>query len=164
MAGSVNKVILLGNLGIDPDVRTMQNGKKVCNLSIATSDSWKDKETGEKKDKTEWHRVVVFNEGLIGVIEQYIKKGTKLYIEGSLQTRKWTDDSGTEKYTTEVLVQGYGGRIDIVSAKGNNQEIPDNSSNVSDNNETKKEVEVTNEDNKNDDSKSKNIDDEDIPF
>ena len=163
MAGSVNKVILLGNLGIDPDIRTMQNGKKVCNLSIATSESWKDKETGEKKEKTEWHRVVVFNEGLIGIIEQYIKKGTKLYIEGSLQTRKWTDDSGTEKYTTEVLVQGYGGRIDIVSAKGNNQEVPDDTSNNNDNNETKK-VEATDDASKSDDSKSENIDEEDIPF
>ena len=163
MAGSVYKVILLGNLGIDPDIRTMQNGKKVCNLSIATSESWKDKETGEKKDKTEWHRVVVFNEGLIGIIEQYIKKGTKLYIEGSLQTRKWTDDSGTEKYTTEVLVQGYGGRIDIVSAKGNNQEVPDDTSNNNDNNETKK-VEATDDASKSDDSKSENIDEEDIPF
>ena len=122
MAGSVNKVILLGNLGQDPDVRTMQSGKKVATMSLATSDSWKDKETGEKKEKTEWHRVVVFNEGLIGVVENYIKKGTKLYIEGAIQTRKWTDDSGTEKYTTEIVIQGYGGRIDIVSAKGNNQE------------------------------------------
>ena len=122
MAGSVNKVILLGNLGQDPDIRTMQSGKKVATMSIATSDSWKDKDTGEKKEKTEWHRVVVFNEGLIGVVENYIKKGTKLYIEGALQTRKWTDDAGTEKYTTEIVIQGYGGRIDIVSAKGNNQE------------------------------------------
>ena len=122
MAGSVNKVILLGNLGQDPDVRTMQSGKKVATMSLATSDSWKDKDTGEKKEKTEWHRVVVFNEGLVGVVENYIKKGTKLYIEGAIQTRKWTDDSGTEKYTTEIVIQGYGGRIDIVSAKGNNQE------------------------------------------
>ena len=117
MASSVNKVILLGNLGRDPDIRTMQNGKKVCSFSIATSDSWKDKETGEKKEKTEWHRVVVFNEGLVGVVENYVKKGSKLYIEGSLQTRKWTDDSGTEKYTTEVIVQGYGARIDMLDTK-----------------------------------------------
>ena len=123
MPGSVNKVILLGNLGQDPDVRTMQNGKKVCTFSVATSDSWKDKDTGEKKEKTEWHRVVVFNEGLVGVVENYIKKGTKVYVEGSLQTRKWTDDKGTEKYTTEIIIQGYGGRIDIVSAKGSNQEL-----------------------------------------
>ena len=123
MPGSVNKVILLGNLGRDPDVRTMQNGKKVCTFSIATSDSWKDKESGEKKEKTEWHRVVVFNEGLVGVVEQYVKKGSKLYIEGSLQTRKWTDDSGNDKYTTEVVIQGYGGRIDMLDGKNSNPEI-----------------------------------------
>ena len=160
MAGSVNKVILLGNLGQDPDVRTMQNGKKVCTFSIATSDSWKDKETGEKKEKTEWHRVVVFNEGLVGVIENYVKKGSKLYVEGSLQTRKWTDDSGTEKYTTEIVIQGYGGRIDMIGSKGNNQEIP--------NDEPKQEIEKENklENNKEKsvDDKSDNLNEEDIPF
>ena len=160
MAGSVNKVILLGNLGQDPDVRTMQNGKKVCTFSIATSDSWKDKETGEKKEKTEWHRVVVFNEGLVGVIENYVKKGSKLYVEGSLQTRKWTDDSGTEKYTTEIVIQGYGGRIDMIGSKGNNQEIP--------NDEPKQEIEKENklENNKEKcvDDKSENLNEEDIPF
>ena len=135
MPGSVNKVILLGNLGQDPDVRTMQNGKKVCTFSVATSDSWKDKDTGEKKEKTEWHRVVVFNEGLVGVVENYIKKGTKVYVEGSLQTRKWTDDKGTEKYTTEIIIQGYGGRIDIVSAKGSNQELSEDKD-ISENNDT----------------------------
>ena len=165
MAGSVNKVILLGNLGQDPDVRTMQNGKKVCTFSIATSDSWKDKETGEKKEKTEWHRVVVFNEGLIGVVENYIKKGTKLYIEGSLQTRKWTDDKGIEKYTTEIVIQGYGGRIDIVSAKGNNQELSQDqdvseSADVSNKETVSKENTKTNTDDKSDTS----IDEEDIPF
>ena len=122
MAGSLNKVLLIGRLGADPEIKQMANGKNVARLSLATSNSWKDKNTGEKKEKTEWHRIVVFNEGLVGVVENYIKKGTKLYIEGALQTRKWTDDSGTEKYTTEVVIQGYGGRIDIVSAKGNNQE------------------------------------------
>ena len=161
MAGSVNKVILLGNLGQDPDIRSMQNGKKVCTFSMATSDSWKDKETGEKKEKTEWHRVVVFNEGLIGVIENYIKKGTKLYVEGSLQTRKWTDDKGTEKYTTEIVIQGYGGRIDIVSAKGNNEELPKDHD-VSENN-----IDPIKETNSNE-NKEKSIDDnlneEDIPF
>ena len=160
MAGSVNKVILLGNLGQDPDVRTMQNGKKVCTFSIATSDSWKDKETGEKKEKTEWQRVVVFNEGLVGVIENYVKKGSKLYVEGSLQTRKWTDDSGTEKYTTEIVIQGYGGRIDMIGSKGNNQEIP--------NDEPKQEIEKENklENNKEKsvDDKSENLNEEDIPF
>ena len=165
MAGSVNKVILLGNLGQDPDIRTMQNGKKVCTFSIATSDSWKDKETGEKKEKTEWHRVVVFNEGLIGVVENYIKKGTKLYIEGALQTRKWTDDKGIEKYTTEIVIQGYGGRIDIVSAKGNDQEL-------SQDQDVSEKIDVSNKETvskenikKNTDDKSDtSIDEEDIPF
>ena len=165
MAGSVNKVILLGNLGQDPDIRTMQNGKKVCTFSIATSDSWKDKETGEKKEKTEWHRVVVFNEGLIGVVENYIKKGTKLYIEGALQTRKWTDDKGIEKYTTEIVIQGYGGRIDIVSAKGNNQELSQDQD-VSENADVSNKETVSKENiKKNTDDKSDtSIDEEDIPF
>ena len=164
MAGSVNKVILLGNLGRNPDIRTMQNGKKVCTLSLATSDSWKDKETGEKKEKTEWHRVVVFNEGLIGVVENYVKKGTKLYIEGSLQTRKWTDESGNEKYTTEIVIQGYGGRIDIVSAKGSEQEIsgdqdiPENIDAPSKENDSKKIKEKSTND------KSDKLDGGDIPF
>ena len=160
MAGSVNKVILLGNLGQDPDVRTMQNGKKICTFSIATSDSWKDKETGEKKEKTEWHRVVVFNEGLVGVIENYVKKGSKLYVEGSLQTRKWTDDSGTEKYTTEIVIQGYGGRIDMIGSKGNNQEI----SNDEPKQEIEKENKLENNKEKSVDDKSENLNEEDIPF
>jgi len=164
MAGSVNKVILLGNLGADPDVRTMQNGKKVCTFSLATSDSWKDKDTGEKKEKTEWHRVVVFNEGLAGVVENYIKKGTKLYIEGSLQTRKWTDDSGTEKYTTEIVIQGYGGRIDIISAKGNNQELSDDSQVPKDASESKNNLDAKKDKEKKIDDKSENLDEEDIPF
>ena len=164
MAGSVNKVILLGNLGVDPDIRTMQNGKKVCTFSMATSDSWKDKETGEKKEKTEWHRVVVFNEGLIGVIENYIKKGTKLYVEGSLQTRKWTDDKGTEKYTTEIVIQGYGGRIDIVSAKGNNEELPKDHDVSENNTDPIKETNSNENKEKSIDNKSDNLNEEDIPF
>ena len=164
MAGSVNKVILLGNLGQDPDIRTMQNGKKVCTFSLATSDSWKDKETGEKKEKTEWHRVVVFNEGLIGVVESYIKKGTKLYVEGSLQTRKWTDDKGVEKYTTEIVIQGYGGRIDIVSAKGNNQELSQDQDTSETNGDPKKEIDSKDSKEKNIDDKSDNLNEEDIPF
>ena len=165
MAGSVNKVILLGNLGQDPDIRTMQNGKKVCTFSLATSDSWKDKETGEKKEKTEWHRVVVFNEGLIGVVESYIKKGTKLYLEGALQTRKWTDDKGVEKYTTEIVIQGYGGRIDIVSAKGNNQELSQDQ-NVSESADVSNKETVSKENTKKntDDKSDTSIDEEDIPF
>ena len=164
MAGSVNKVILLGNLGGDPDIRTMQNGKKVCSFSMATSDSWKDKETGEKKEKTEWHRVVVFNEGLIGVVESYIKKGTKLYLEGSLQTRKWTDDKGVEKYTTEIVIQGYGGRIDIVSAKSNNQELSQDQDISETNTDPKKEIDSKDSKEKNIDDKSDNLNEEDIPF
>ena len=164
MAGSVNKVILLGNLGQDPDIRTMQNGKKVCTFSIATSNSWKDKDTGEKKEKTEWHRVVVFNEGLVGVVENYIKKGTKLYIEGSLQTRKWTDDSGTEKYTTEIVIQGYGGRIDIVSAKGNNQEQSENQDVLENNDVAKKAIDSKDKKEQSIDDKSDNLKEEDIPF
>ena len=164
MAGSVNKVILLGNLGQDPDVRTMQSGKKVATMSLATSDSWKDKDTGEKKEKTEWHRIVVFNEGLIGVVENYIKKGTKLYIEGALQTRKWTDDAGTEKYTTEIVIQGYGGRIDIVSAKGNNQEHLE-SQDIADNNDaSEKKIDSKDDKEKTTDDKSDNLNEEDIPF
>ena len=164
MAGSVNKVILLGNLGQDPDVRTMQSGKKVATMSIATSDSWKDKDTGEKKEKTEWHRIVVFNEGLVGVVENYIKKGTKLYIEGALQTRKWTDDSGTEKYTTEIVIQGYGGRIDIVSAKGNNQEHLESQDKADSNNASEKKIDSKDDKEKTIDDKSDNLNEEDIPF
>ena len=164
MAGSVNKVILLGNLGQDPDVRTMQSGKKIATMSIATSDSWKDKDTGEKKEKTEWHRIVVFNEGLVGVVENYIKKGTKLYIEGALQTRKWTDDSGTEKYTTEVVIQGYGGRIDIVSAKGNNQEQSENQDVLENNDVAKKAIDSKDKKEQSIDDKSDNLKEEDIPF
>ena len=162
MPGSVNKVILLGNLGQDPDVRTMQNGKKVCTFSVATSDSWKDKDTGEKKEKTEWHRVVVFNEGLVGVVENYIKKGTKVYVEGSLQTRKWTDDKGSDMYTTEIIIQGYGGRIDIVSAKGSNQELSEDKD-ISENNDTSNKKVAPDENKDVLDDKS-DLNEEDIPF
>ena len=107
MAGSVNKVILVGNLGKDPEIRRTQDGRPIANLPIATSDTWRDKATGERKEKTEWHRVVIFNEGLCKIAEQYLKKGAKVYIEGQLQTRKWTDQSGVEKYSTEVVLQGF---------------------------------------------------------
>lgn len=113
----INKVILLGNLGSDPDIRSMQNGSKVANFSIATSESWKDKVTGERKDSTEWHRVVVYNDKLIEIIEKWIKKGAKLFIEGSLRTRKYTDASGVEKYSTEVVIQNYSGTIKIIDSK-----------------------------------------------
>jgi single-strand DNA-binding protein len=111
MSGSVNKVILIGNLGRDPEIRRTQDGKPIANLSIATSETWRDKSSGERKEKTEWHRVTVFSEQLCKVIEQYVKKGSKLYIEGQLQTRKYTDKDGVEKYSTEIVLQGYGGTL-----------------------------------------------------
>lgn len=114
MAGSVNKVILVGNLGADPEIRRTQDGRPIANLRIATSESWRDKASGERKEKTEWHRVVVFNEGLCKVVEQYCQKGQKLYIEGQLQTRKWTDQSGVEKYSTEVVLNGYGSTLTML--------------------------------------------------
>lgn len=118
MAGSVNKVILVGNLGKDPEVRRLNSGEPVVNLSIATSESWRDKQSGERKEKTEWHRVVIFNEALAKVAEQYLKKGSTVYIEGQLQTRKWTDQSGQEKYSTEVVLQKYRGELTMLGGKG----------------------------------------------
>ena len=118
MAGSVNKVILIGNLGKDPEVRSFQNGGRVANFSVATSESWKDKTTGEKKERTEWHRVSVLNENLVGIVEKYIKKGSKVYIEGQLETRKYTDKDGAEKYTTEVVLRPYRGEITMLDSKG----------------------------------------------
>jgi single-strand DNA-binding protein len=117
MAGSVNKVILVGNLGKDPEIRSFQNGGKVANFSIATSESWKDKNTGEKREKTDWHNVAIFNEGLVRVAEQYLRKGSKVYIEGQLQTRKWTDQSGSDKYTTEVVLQNYNGTLVMLDGR-----------------------------------------------
>ncbi len=118
MAGSVNKVILVGNLGRDPEVRNTQDGRKIVNLSLATSESWRDKQSGERKEKTEWHRVVIFNENLAEVAEKFLKKGAKVFIEGQLQTRKWTDQSGAEKYTTEVVLQRYRGELTMLDARG----------------------------------------------
>ena len=117
MAGSVNKVILVGNLGSDPEIRHTQDGRPIATFSVATSDSWRDKNTGERREKTEWHRVVIFSEGLVKIVEQYIKKGSKVYIEGSLQTRKWTDQSGVEKYTTEVVIQGFNGTLTMLDSR-----------------------------------------------
>ena len=117
MAGSVNKVILVGNLGKDPEVRRMQNGNPVVNLTVATSDTWRDKASGERKEKTEWHRVVIFSEGLAKVAEQYLKKGAKVYIEGALQTRKWTDNAGVEKYSTEVVLQGFNSVLTMLEGR-----------------------------------------------
>jgi single-strand DNA-binding protein len=118
MAGSVNKVILVGNLGADPEVRRMQDGRPVVNLRVATSESWRDKATGERKEKTEWHRVVIFNEGLAKIAEQYLKKGSKIYLEGALQTRKWTDQQGVEKYSTEVVLQGFNSALTMLDRAG----------------------------------------------
>ena len=117
MAGSVNKVILVGNLGRDPEVRHTQDGSPVVNLSLATSETWKDRMTGERKERTEWHRVVIFNENLCRVAEQYLKKGSTVYIEGALQTRKWTDQSGQEKYTTEVVLQKFRGELTMLGGR-----------------------------------------------
>ena len=118
MAGSVNKVILVGNLGKDPEIRRTQDGRPIANLSVATSDSWRDKTTGERKEKTEWHRVVIFNEGLCKIVEQYLKKGSKVYLEGSLQTRKWTDKDGNDKYSTEVVLQGFNSSLTMLDGRG----------------------------------------------
>lgn len=118
MAGSLNKVMLIGNLGRDPEVRSFQNGGKVCNLNIATSETWKDKNTGERREKTEWHRVAIFQEGLVRVAEQYLRKGSTVYIEGKLQTRKWQDQSGKDNYTTEIVLQGYDGVMTMIGGRG----------------------------------------------
>ena len=118
MAGSVNKIILVGNLGRDPEIRSTQDGTRVANLSLATSESWRDKNSGERRERTEWHRVVVFNDRLVDVCEKYLKKGSKIYIEGALQTRKWTDQSGQEKYTTEVVLQKFRGELTMLDGRG----------------------------------------------
>lgn len=117
MAGSVNKVILVGNVGQDPEVRQFQNGGQVASFSLATSENWKDKNTGERREKTEWHRISIFNEGLVRVVQQYVKKGSKLYIEGQLETRKWQDQNGQDKYTTEVVLRGYGGNLTMLDSR-----------------------------------------------
>lgn len=114
MAGSVNKVILIGNLGRDPEIRSFQNGGKVANLRIATSETWKDKNSGERKERTEWHTVAIFNEGLVGVVERYLKKGSKVYVEGQLETRKWQDQAGADKYSTEIVLRGIGGTLTML--------------------------------------------------
>ena len=122
MAGSVNKVILVGNLGKDPEVRSTQSGSKIVNFSLATSDSWNDKASGERKERTEWHRVVIFNDRLADIAERYLRKGRKVYVEGSLQTRKWTDQSGQEKYTTEVVIDRFRGELTLLDSGGRGEE------------------------------------------
>ena len=149
MAGSLNKVLLIGRLGADPEIKQMVNGKSVARLSLATSQSWKDKNTGEKKEKTEWHRIVVFNEGLVNVVQQYLKKGAQIYVEGQLSTRKWKDEqSGQDKYSTEIIIQGFNSSLTMLG--GGNQ------NNIS-SQETKQSFENSNPESQND------LDD-DIPF
>jgi single-strand DNA-binding protein len=118
MAGSVNKVILIGNLGADPEVRLSQDGKKIANMRLATTESWKDRATGERRERTEWHKVVCFSDGLSGVIEQYVKKGSKIYVEGQLRTRKWQDQSGQDRYTTEIVLDGFNGVMTMLDSRG----------------------------------------------
>ncbi len=130
MAGSLNKVQLIGRLGADPEVKQMVNGKSVARLSLATSQSWKDRNTGEKKEKTEWHRIVVFNEGLINVVQQYLKKGAQIYIEGQISTRKWKDEqTGQDKYSTEIVLQGYNSTLTMLGGSSNNSAISSNQKN-----------------------------------
>ena len=152
MAGSLNKVLLIGRLGADPEIKQMVNGKNVARMSLATSQSWKDKNTGEKKEKTEWHRVVIFNEGLVNVVQQYVKKGAQVYIEGQLTTRKWKDEkSGVDRYSTEVVLQGFNSSFKILSSKNNQIE------NIRDNKDIKSSL-------PNDDSTNLNDLDDEIPF
>ena len=135
MAGSLNKVLLIGRLGADPEIKQMVNGKSVARLSLATSQSWKDKNTGEKKEKTEWHRIVVFNEGLVNVVQQYLKKGAQIYVEGQLSTRKWKDEkSGQDKYSTEILIQGYNSSLTMLGGGGGGGVKNDNTSQAISNN------------------------------
>ena len=152
MAGSLNKVLLIGRLGADPEIKQMVNGKSVARLSVATSQSWKDKSTGEKKEKTEWHRVVIFNEGLVNIVQQYLKKGANIYVEGALTTRKWKDESsGQDKYSTEVVLQGYNSSLTMLDGKSKS----DNSNLVTENKSSLP----------NDDVQSVNNDlDDEIPF
>lgn len=121
MAGSVNKVILVGNLGRDPEIRSTQDGKEIANLNIATSESWRDRNTGERRERTEWHRVVIFNDNLVNISKNYLKKGAKVYLEGSLQTRKWQDQSGVEKFTTEIVLQGFNSVLTMLDARQNGE-------------------------------------------
>ena len=153
MAGSVNKVILLGNIGKNPDIKSTQNGSKLASFSIATSKRWKDKQTQEYKDKTEWHKVVVFGEGLVDIVDKYVKKGSKIYIEGELQTRKWQDQTGNDRYTTEVILQGFNSTLTLLDKRDNSTSISEKSEeNIIENNNPKSQNET-----------DSSIDD-DIPF
>ena len=142
MAGSLNKVLLIGRLGADPEIKQMVNGKNVARLSLATSQTWKDKNTGEKKEKTEWHRIVVFNEGLVNVVQQYLKKGAQVYIEGQLSTRKWKDEqSGQDKYSTEIIIQGYNSSLTMLGGGGRGIQNDNSSETISKNSDEAPQVE-----------------------
>jgi len=165
MSGSLNKVTLIGNLGSDPEIKAMQNGDKIVNLSIATSDRWKDKTTGEQRERTEWHRVVIFNDALGRIAEQYLKKGSTIYIEGQLQTRKWTDQqSGQEKYTTEVVLQRYRGEITMLGARPDNSFSNQSQSSVSNQSQNSNEQSNFQETNQNQVSNIASDLDDEIPF
>ena len=156
MAGSVNKVILLGNLGKDPEIRSMQSGSKMANFSIATSKRWKDRSTQEQKEKTSWHNIVIFGDGLVDVVEKYVKKGSKVYVEGELQTRKWQDQDGKDRYSTEVILQGYNCNLTLLDSR--------NQSNLIENNTDKSETNSISDDNFGSNSSDSSDLDEDIPF
>ena len=158
MVGSVNKTILLGNLGRDPEIRSMQSGAKMANFSIATSKRWKDRNTQEQKEKTSWHNIVVFGDGLVDIVEKYVKKGSKIYVEGELQTRKWQDKDGNDRYTTEVILQGYNCNLTLLDSRNSNsQEVSDNSQEM----DQSKSIEDNSFGNQSSDSDDL---DEDIPF
>ena len=141
MAGSLNKVLLIGRLGADPEIKQMVNGKSVARLSLATSQSWKDKNTGEKKEKTEWHRIVVFNEGLVNVVKQYLKKGAQIYVEGQISTRKWKDEqSGQDKYSTEIVIQGYNSSLTMLGGANTGGGIANDNTQTSNNNEDMSQI------------------------
>ena len=159
MVGSVNKVILLGNLGRDPEIRSMQSGSKMATFSIATSKRWKDKTTQENKEKTSWHNIVVFGEGLVDIVEKYVKKGSKIYVEGELQTRKWQDQDGNDKYTTEVILQGYNSNLTLLDSRGGA-----NTSSISSNENKNTSNISTSNDTNNISNSSKDELEDDIPF
>ena len=153
MAGSLNKVLLIGRLGANPEIKQMVNGKNVARFSLATSQTWKDKNTGEKKEKTEWHRIVVFNEGLVNLVQQYLKKGAQIYVEGQLSTRKWKDEqSGQDKYTTEILIQGYNSSLTMLGGGSGGIQNDNTSQAISKNSDDKSQVQQN------------DLDDDEIPF
>ena len=158
MVGSVNKVILLGNLGRDPEIRSMQSGSKMASFSIATSKRWKDKNTQEQKEKTSWHNIVVFGDGLVSIVENYVKKGSKIYVEGELQTRKWQDQDGNDRYTTEVVLQGYNCNLTLLDSRSSNNYQQESSENQSNQETTSKDSNISA------DTKESDEAEDDIPF